>query len=200
MLLQYQACHVQHMQKALTEMNLKLDNVLSDIVGMTGLAILRAIVAGERDAEKLAALRDPRVKASAQGIARSLQGNWREEHLFAFAQALALYEAYQQRPASCDAKLEEMLKRLARQAGTLPVSQRRPRSKNAPRFDLRQALYAFCGVDLTSINGIDVTTELKVLSEVGCDLSRFRNAKHFCSWIELMGWTPPCQDGKKVSD
>lgn len=185
MLLGYQASHIQHMQKALTEMNLQLGNVISDVAGVTGQAIIRAIVSGERDPVTLAQLRDRRIKASAEEIAKSLQGNWREEHLFALAQALALYDAYQQRLEACDRQLEKMLTALQRHSDPVPKGRRRSRAKNAPRFDVRQALYALCGVDLTTVDGIDVTTALKVLSEIGPDLSRFKSAKHFCSWLGL---------------
>ncbi len=196
-LLEYQACHIQHMQKALTQMNLQLTNVISDIAGTTGLRIIRAIVAGERDPRALAALRHSRVRASEEEIANSLKGNWREEHLFALAQALALYDAYQERLGACDPQLETMLKRLQQHTAALAPGKRAP-VRNAPRFDVRQALYALCGVDLTTIDGINVTTALKVLSEIGPDLSRFKSAKHFCSWLGLCPGTK-ISGGKKLS-
>jgi transposase len=185
MLLEYQASHIQHMQKALTQMNLQLGNVISDVAGATGLAILRAIVAGERDPVKLAAFRDCRIKASEEEIAKSLHGNWREEHLFALAQAVALYDAYQARLEECDRQLALMLARLERHGGEPGKARHRSRAKNGPRFDIRAALYKLSGVDLTAIDGIDVSTALKVLSEIGPDLSRFKSAKHFCSWLGL---------------
>lgn len=185
-LLQYQARHIQHMQKALTQMNVQLGNVISDVMGTTGQTILRAIVAGERDASKLAACRDGRIKASEEEIARSLMGNWREEHLFALTQALALYDAYQQQLAVCDAKLEQMLARLHRHDGE-PGGKVRSggRAKNAPRFDVRRALFQMSGVDLTAIDGIEASTALTVLAEIGPDLHRFKSVKHFCSWLGL---------------
>jgi transposase len=183
MLVGYQASHIQHMQKALTQMNLQLAKVISDVAGVTGLAIIRDIVAGERDAHKLAAHRDCRIKASEEDIAKSLQGNWREEHLFALRQALSLYDSYQARIDECDQQLALMLARLQRHSGSPGPTRRRWRAKNAPRFDLRGALYKLAGVDLTSVDGIDVITAMTLLCEVGPDLSRFKSEKHFCSWL-----------------
>jgi transposase len=185
MLLAYQAKHVQHMQKALTQMNLQLTNVISDVAGATGQAIIRAILAGERDPARLAELRDARIQASAADIAKSLHGNWREEHLFSLKQAVALFDAYQGALAECDSQLEAMLEHLGRHAGEPGKSHRRSRSRNAPRFDVRTHLFRMCGVDLTKINGIDSTTALKVLTEIGPDLSRFKSVKHFTSWLGL---------------
>jgi transposase len=199
MLIDYQASHIQHMQKALTQMNLQLSNVISDVVGATGQAILRAIVAGERDPVKLATHRDPRIKASEGDIAASLHGNWREEHLFALTQALELYDAYQARIEACDGQLERMLARLERHAGAPEkTARRRGRGKNAPRFDLRRALYKLSGVDLTAIDGIDVMTAMTVLAEIGPDLARFKSAKHFCSWLGLAPGTK-ISGGKRLS-
>jgi transposase len=186
MLLGYQARHVQHMQKALTQMNLQLAEVISDVVGETGQKILRAIVAGERDGATLAKLRNVRIKASEEEIAKALQGTWRDEHLFALKQALALYDAYGEQLAECDRQLESMLADLARHEGEPGPSKRRGgKAKNAPKFDLRTHLFHLCGVDLTRIDGIDATTAFKVLAEVGGDLSRFKSAKHFASWLGL---------------
>lgn len=185
-LLSYQASHIQHMQKALTQMNLQLGHVITDITGVTGQAIIRAIVAGQRDPYKLAAHRDGRVKASEQDIAESLHGNWREEHLFALQQSLALYDEYHQQIAMCDAKLEAMLGRL-RQCDDTPAPSKRRRShaKNAPQFDVRTALYQMAGVDLTVIDGIETTTALTVLTEIGPNLDRFKTSKQFCAWLGL---------------
>jgi transposase len=185
MLLSYQARHVQHMQKALAQMNLPLGNVISDIVGETGQKILRAIIAGERDGATLAKLRNPRIRASEEEIAKSLTGTWREEHLFALKQAMALFDAYGERLAECDRELETMLARLQRHGGDPAPGKRRSKAKNAPDFDVRGYLFRLCGVDLTRIDGIDVTTALKVIAEVGPDLSRFKSAKHFASWLGL---------------
>lgn len=199
MLLEYQASHIQHMQKALTQMNLKLDKVISDVTGVTGQAILRAIVAGERDPATLARLRNHRIKATEADIAESLNGHWREEHLFALQQALALYDAYHTQIEACDRQLETMFARLEQHAGGPDPKPRRPgRGKNAPHFDVRTALYKLAGVDLTTIDGINVSTAMTILAEIGPDLSRFKNAKHFCSWLGLAPGTK-ITGGKRLS-
>jgi transposase len=185
MLLRSQGRQVQHMQKALTQMNLQLANVLADVAGATGQKILRAIVAGERDGHALAALRDVRVRASAEQIANSLQGNWRAEHLFALKQALAGFDFIGTQLAECDGEIEAQLTRLQRHAASPGKARQRRRARNAPKFDLREHLFKLCGVDLTRIDGIDVTTALAVISEVGPDLSRFATVKHFTSWLGL---------------
>ena len=185
MLLRSQARHVQHMQKALTQMNIQLANVISDVVGATGQKILRAIVAGERDGQRLAALKDVRIQASTEEIAKSLQGNWRGEHLFALKQALALFDFYGTQLAECDRAIEDQLQRLAAHDGNPQRGKKRSRARNAPKFDLRVQLFRMCGVDLTRIDGIDVTTALAVVSEIGVDMSRFPTIKHFTSWLGL---------------
>lgn len=185
MLLKSQARHVQHMQKALTQMNIQLANVISDVVGETGQKILRAIVAGERDGHALAALKNTRIRATSDEIAKSLQGNWRAEHLFALKQALALFDFYASQLADCDREIEAQLQSLATHDGSPEQGKKRGRARNAPKFDLRERLFRMCGVDLTRIDGIDVTTALAVVSEVGTDLSRFATVKHFTSWLGL---------------
>jgi transposase len=162
MLLSYQARHVQHMQKALTQMNIQLAQVISDVVGETGQRIIRAILAGERNAQVLAKLKHFRIRASAEVIVKSLQGNWREEHLFALKQAVSLYDAYAVELADCDRQVESMLAALARYDGVPGKAKRRARAKNAPRFDLRTYLFRWCGVDLTQIAGIDVRRRVKI--------------------------------------
>ena len=136
----YQAQHVQHMQKALAQMNIQLANVISDITGETGQKIIRAIVAGERDGRRLSSLRNNRIHASEAEVARALVGTWREEHLFALEQAVEMFDAHAVRIADCDHKLDN--KRKGR------------RQKNAPGFDARTRLFRTCGVDLTRIDGI----------------------------------------------
>jgi transposase len=198
-LLRAQARQIQRVQKALVQMNVQLTEVLSDVMGATGQAIIRAIVAGERDPVHLAKLRDHRVRANEAQIAKALHGNWREEHLFALEQSLALFDAYQTQLSGCDAKLQSLLGRMSRHSGT-PSGKPRAHSsaKNAPKFDLRSALYSWCGVDLTRIDGLDVTTVLKVLAEIGTDLSRFASIKHFCSWMTLCPGTK-ISGGKRLS-
>lgn len=192
-----QARQVQRMQKALTQMNVQLTNVITDIVGQTGQAIIRAIVAGERDPEKLAKLRNYRVHASEEEIAKSLKGNWRDEHVFCLGQALALFDTLQKLVIETDAKLEEMVKPLRQHQRTLPPNKKKGRGKNAPSFDVLNLLYQWVGVDLTRIGGIDVTTALKIVVEIGTDMSKFKNAKHFASWLGLCPGTK-ISGGKKL--
>ena len=185
MLLRSQARHVQHMQKALTQMNIQLANVISDVVGETGQRILRAIVAGERDGLALARLKNARIHASEQEIAASLQGSWRAEHLFALKQALDAFDFCAQQLSECDAQIEAQLQNLHICEDEPAKGKKRTRARNAPRFDLRTQLFRMCGVDLTRIDGVDVTTALAVISEVGVDMSRFKSDKHFASWLGL---------------
>jgi transposase len=185
MLLKSQGRHVQHMQKALTQMNIQLANVISDVAGVTGQKIIREIVAGERDGEVLAAYRDVRIKASEQEIAKSLQGNWRAEHLFALKQALAGFDFCVSQLAECDTETERVLQELHTHQGVPAKGKKRSRSRNAPKFDVREHLFKVCGVDLTRIDGIDVSTALVVISEIGPDMSRFPTVKHFTSWLGL---------------
>jgi len=184
-LLRSQARHVQHMQKALTQMNIQLGSVLADVAGATGQKIVRAIVAGERDPNTLAAYRDVRVKASEEEIAKSLQGNWRDEHLFALKQALAGFDFCGTQLAECDSEIEQRLAALHAHEGSPAKGKKRSKSRNAPKFDVREHLFKVCGVDLTRIDGIDVSTALVIVSEVGPDLSRFPTVKHFTSWLGL---------------
>ena len=184
-LLKTQGRHVQHMQKALTQMNIQLTNVISDIVGETGQKILRAIVAGERDGQILAAMKNVRIRASEDEIAKSLQGNWRTEHLFALKQALAMFDFIGLQLVECDREIEAQLQSLQVHDGEPAKGKKRSRPRNAPKFDLRTQLYRMCGVDLTRIDGIDATTALAVVSETGTDMSRFATVGHFTSWLGL---------------
>ena len=186
MLLRGQAKCVQHMQKALTQMNIQLANVIADVVGQTGQKILRAIVAGERDETVLGAMKNGRIRASAQDIAKSLQGNWRAEHLFALKQALGAFDFVGTQLAECDREIEVQLQRLQVHDGEPAKDKKRGgRSRNAPKFDLRTQLFKMCGVDLTRIDSINVTTALAVISETGADMSRFPSDGHFASWMGL---------------
>lgn len=184
-LLRSQARSVQHMQKALTQMNIQLATVISDVVGQTGQRIVRAIVAGERDAQALAALRGQRIKASGEQIVNSLQGNWRAEHLFALRQALECFDFVGGQLGACDVQIQGQLERLHAHEGEPAKGKKRSRSRNTPAFDVRTHLFQVCGVDLTRIDGIDVSTALTVVAEVGPDLSRFASAGHFASWLGL---------------
>lgn len=184
-LLRSQARHVQHMQKALTQMNIQLANVISDVVGETGQKILRAIVAGERNGRVLAAMKNVRIQASTEEIAKSLQGSWRAEHLFALKQALDAFDFCGTQLAQCDTEIEAQIERLHVTEEAPAKGKKRTRARNAPKFDLRTRLFQMCGVDLTRIDGIDVTTALVVVSEIGTDMSRFPSDKHFASWLGL---------------
>ena len=175
---------VQRMQKALVEMNIQLTEVLSDVMGVTGQAIIRAIAAGERDPKVLARYRDGRVKASAAEIAEALRGNWREEHLFVLTQALAMYDDIGRHLHECDAKLQRLLGERAEHAVDLGKAPRQG-SKQRIAFDARQALANWAGVDLTRIPGLGATVVMTLLTEIGPNLSRFETVKHFCSWLGL---------------
>jgi transposase len=182
------ASHIQHMQKALMQMNLQLHHVVTDITGVTGMAIIRAIVAGERDPNVLAAHRDRRCHATVETVCQALVGNYREEHVFALTQALELYDAYQTKVAACDKQIEDILKRLKQTAAPpksklLPTRQRR--QPNTPAFDARAALHAILGVDLTQIDGLGPSLALKLVGECGTTLEAWPTAKHFTSWLAL---------------
>ena len=179
-----QASWVQRIQKALVQMNIQLTEVITDVMGQTGQAIIRDIVAGQRDPKVLARHRDRRVKASEADIVKALTGNWREEHLFVLEQALAVYDDFGRRLSECDAKLAALLDdRAVCKVDIGPVP---PRSVKArAEYDTRQRLADWAGVDLTRINGLGVTTVTTLLTEIGPDLSRFANVKHFCSWLGL---------------
>jgi transposase len=187
MLATYAGQHVQHMQKALVQMNLQLQVVLEDITGATGMKIIRAVLAGERDPHKLAALRHGGCKHSEATIAAALQGDWREEHLFALAQAVELVEAYQAKITACDARIQAHLQQFAdRGTGEPPPAGPQPRAdRHDLSFDATAELYRISGVDLTAIPGLQAHTVLKVLSEIGLDLTRWPSAKHFGSWLGL---------------
>jgi transposase len=181
---------IQHIQKTLTEMNLQLTNVISDISGMTGMAILRAIVSGERNPQALARLKGERIQASREEIAQSLEGTWRPELLFVLEQSLALYDVYQHKIAECDLRIEGHLKSM--ESKTTTEQQPAPKTgsarshrKQMPWLDLGAQLYRIAGVDLTQIDGIQVQTAQTVISEVGVDMSRWRSEKQFASWLGL---------------
>ena len=195
MLVQYASHHIQHMQKALTQMNVKLQHVISNITGRTGtgrtgrtgMDIIEAIVDGERDPRKLAQFRRPGMKADEAMIAKSLQGHWREEHIFELTQALELYRFYHEKIAGCDREIEAQLERfedLSDGESSAPDGKKRGQG-NAPRFDIRTHLFRMTGVDLTRIDGIDGFTALKLVSEIGTDMTKWPSAKHFASWLGL---------------
>jgi hypothetical protein len=178
-----------------------LANVLSDVSGVTGQAIVHAMLAGERDPYTLAAFRDCRVKASEEEIARSLEGNWQEDLLFVLKQEQDGYEFCQKQMAECDQRLHQYLKqRENRSAGAnLPEEKRKERLRkkkkgNTPQFDLRTELFRLTGADLTQIDGVDVMTTMTILSEAGWDMSKWKTEHHFVSWLRL------CPDNKISGD
>jgi len=181
---------IQHMQKALTEMNIQLANVISDISGQTGLAIIRAILGGERDPMRLAQMKNYRIRASQETIAKSLEGNWREELLFNLRQGLALYETYQSKIDECDKQLQRHMGAFDDKVNIvdlpLPEGKASKRSRGKGRnSDLRHELYRISGADLTLIDGIDVVTAQVVISEVGLDMSHWKTEHNFASWLGL---------------
>ena len=181
---------IQRMQKVLTEMNVQLSNVLSDVSGMSGMKIIGAILEGERDPWKLTTFVEPEVKAKPEDIAKSLEGNWREELLFVLRQHVELYRIYQEKITDCDLQLRKHLESLGSKVDlrTQPIGNRpkgKKNSKNAPGFNLRAELYRITGIDWTQINGIDVLTAQTVIAEAGADLSAFPSEKQFASWLGL---------------
>jgi transposase len=188
---------IQRIQKALTQMNLQLSNVISDISGISGMAILRAIVAGERNPQRLAALCNGRIQATTEQVAHSLEGNWRPDLLFVVAQQLRTYDHDQQQIALCDQQLQTHFRTLpvcqastsAAPAQPSAAKQRQKKRKkpqrNAPSFDLAAELKRISAVDLTLIDGIDVMTAQTIASETGLDMSPWKTEAHFASWLGL---------------
>jgi len=185
------------MHKALTQMNLQIHHVISDITGLTGCAIVDAILAGQRDGAELAKLRDPHIKADTETIRKSLEGNWRPEHLFTLGQSRDLYRIYQQQIVNCDLEIEKMLQGFAPRIDPgerpLPTDRKRNRAgstrrrKNRhphPECDLRTEAYKLFGVDISQIPGIEENA-LPLFSEVGRDMSRWPTAGNFISWLAL---------------
>jgi transposase len=186
MQIRYAAQHIQHMQKVLEEMNVKLTEVVSDIVGQTGMNILRDIVKGQRDPRKLAKHRHAACKSSEADIASALQGNWREEHLFALKQALKLYDFHQKQLAECETRIEACLRAMKDKSdgAPLPPNLRKRKAKEIS-FGARELLFRMSGVDLTQIEGISEPTALVLLSEIGTDVRAFPHEKNFVSWLGL---------------
>jgi len=173
-------------------MNVQLSQALSDITGETGLAIIRAIVAGERDPLKLAAFRDRNCKKSEDEIGKALTGTWCTEHLFIVKQALELYDFYTKQVEDCDAEIERMyaLIRPDWEGGELkplPQKKRNSHSKNAPKNkeEIRKHLKRISGVDLSVVDGFGVSLAQTVIMEVGTEMGKFPSGKHFCSWLGL---------------
>jgi transposase len=177
---------IRHMQKALRQMNLLLENVVSDINGITGMKIIRAILAGERNPAVLAKFRDKRCRRSEKIIAASLEGHYQEEHLFTLKQSVELYDFYQQQIACCDAAIQAQLDRMESKGNkdTLPP-RKKPKTKGGPDFDVRSELYRMTDVDLTQVDGLNETSVLKILAETGISTSPWPTEKHFASWMGL---------------
>ena len=189
-LIQGASSHIQRMQKALIQMNLQLHNVISDITGVTGLRILRDIVAGVTDPQVLAAHRDHRCRASHEEIIASLTGNYRAEHLFTLRQNLEIYDTFQRQIQVCDGEIELLLQSLAAKqdepnAPPPPARSKKKPRDNEPRFDIRAPLYRLAGADLTQIDTIGPYTALQLVAEIGTDMTRWRTDKHFTSWLTL---------------
>jgi len=174
------------MHKALEQMNVQLHKAVSDVTGVTGMRILRAIVAGERDVQTLARLRDRRVKATEEEVAQALEGTYREEHMFALTQALETYDFFQQQLVACDQVLEGYLAQLPSAPNPATVSRpRQKRRKNQPHFDLRKELARIAGVDVCQIEGVEAITAQTLISECGTDMTRFPTQRNFTSWLGL---------------
>jgi transposase len=190
-LLEASSTQIHLMQKALEQMNIQLHKVITDITGVTGMKIMRAIVAGERNAVKLAGMKHALIKSSTETIAKALTGEYRQEHLFTLRQALEIYDVYQNKIADCDRQTEEYMKAFERKAEANDLDSksgkknRTKRRKNQPNFDLRTRLFEMTGVDLTRIDGIETMTAQTIISECGFDMSVFPTEKHFTSWLGL---------------
>ena len=187
-LTQIAAMHVQHMQKALDQMNLQIHHVLSDITGVTGLAIIDSIVGGQRDPGELAKLRDRRVKASLETITKSLVGDYRPEHIFTLKQSQAAYRNCQQLIGDCDREIQQCLEQFDGPNRTRNIGSSSSDAVNPeiPSFDLRTHLHRIYGVDLTAVPGLDCLRLQTILSETGADLKpKFPTSENFCSWLNL---------------
>lgn len=176
---------VRRMQKALEQMNVKLTHVISDITGTTGTEIIQAILAGERDPLRLAQRRDPRCRNDIQTIALALEGNWREEHLFALRQAWELYEVYLQKLSDLDQQIGAYLQTFEDQSDGQELSALRRKRKLEPGLNLRDLMYKLTGIDLTEVDGIGGNAALQIVGEIGLDMSRWDTDKHFVSWLSL---------------
>jgi transposase len=200
MLISSAATHIQHMQKALDQMNIKLHQVVEDITGATGMRIIRSILDGQRDALSLAQLRDARCKHDVATIAASLHGNWRKEHLFALKQAVELFDFYQSQITACNRAIEEHLHSFEAEDSSPPdspaVAGKGP--KHQFGFDAHGHLQRISGVDLTRIEGINVTTAMGIIAETGLDMNRWPSEKHFGSWLGLCPGTN-VSGGKRLS-
>ncbi|WP_375319034.1 IS110 family transposase [Candidatus Tisiphia endosymbiont of Oplodontha viridula] len=181
--------HINRMQKALNEMNIQLHHVISDITGISGMKIIKAIIVGERDAKKLAEFKDYRIKSNSETIIKALEGDYRKEQLAILKQELELYEFYLTKIEECDKSIKECYEEFDKYNGDAILEgndKKRKVSKNAPKtFDLRQSLYNVSGIDFSKIPGFDVLTVQTMIAEVGLDMSKWKTEKHFTSWLGL---------------
>ena len=190
-LIQHRAPHILHMQKALHQMNIQLDRVLSDITGTTGMAIVRAIVAGEREALVLAQLRNGGCKSSEEKLVKAMQGTWQQPYLFVMGQALELYDFYTAQLNACDQEIERYYAAMKPrfeseiEPASLRSAKRGSKSKNKPNFNARAELARVVGIDLVAVSGLSASSVQTIISEIGTDMSRFPTAKQFGSWLGL---------------
>jgi transposase len=190
-LIQHRAPHILHMQKALQQMNIQLERVLSDIMGLTGQVIIRAIVAGERDPVVLAQHRNPACKSSTETIAKALTGTWKDELIFVLQQALVIYDVYTAQIAVCDLQIESYLAAMESRGEKdaplpeLPPAKPDSKSKNAPHPATRAQFARLVGVDLVAVMGLSASSVQTIITEIGTDMERFPTVKHFCSWLGL---------------
>jgi len=188
MLVSYASHHIQHMQKALEQMNIKLTEVISDITGVTGMKIIRAIISGERNPVKLASMRDVRCNNSETIIAKALEGNWRSEHVFALQQAVELYDFYEKQIIECESRIQDHLESFDDRSNGTPLEKPRRKSRgssNQFHFNARRYLHRMTGVDVTRIEGIEAPSALNIIGEIGIDMSPWPTEKHFASWLGL---------------
>ncbi len=199
-LIQYASQHVQHMQKALAQMNVQLCNVVDDITGVTGMKIIRAIIAGERCPHTLASYRDRRCKQPQEVIAKALQGHYRAEHLFALQQAVELFDTYRSKVADCDNAVERLLNTLVtvekKEISQQPA--KKIRRRNELHFEARHFLKQLVGVDLIQVDGLDAHSALRLIAEIGCNMDNWPTDKHFGSWLGLAPGTK-ISGGKRLS-
>jgi len=191
MLIESASRYIHQMQKALTQMNIQLHHVIKDITGETGMKIIRAIIAGEKDPNVLAKNRHPRCKNSVEDIKAALTGNYRAEHLFCLKQSLELYDIFQEKIQACDHAIEEKMTKFVTDPRAINITEselnpnKKQTNKNSPNFNLGKELYRLAGVDLLAIPGVNTVTALQILSEIGFDMTRWKNAKQFASWLGL---------------
>lgn len=181
---------INRMQKSLTQMNIQFHRVISDITGTTGTRIIEAILNGERNSLVLAKMKDPRIRSDLNTLAKSLEGDYREEHIFTLKQEYELYKVHRQKILECDTEIERCLHDFDSKVDPAKSPLPKPKTcsskrRNGPSFDLRTHLYRITGVDLTRINGVDVNTAQAIVSEVGINMEKWRSEKHFTSWLGL---------------